>query len=354
MYCSRCEHYIPTGINLSVCPNCSVDLIHEAVPKQRLKEPEPPPPPPEPEVKSKKGAKKSVKPKAAAGETGAGEVSSNFNFIHPLWESFYSPQIYYDAAKKWTGACLIYFTVLVFAFSFFLGIWMYYEYDDWKGDHLYPVLGRTPAFSISQGKLKMIEKSPYPVMDSSGNTIVMLDASGQAAAGSSAGLMLGRTAAFAAHQGKIQTFPYSPKLEIFFDSEILFYLDSQLQRWLSFFSCPFIVLITWPMLLVMTFFFSLAAILINLAVRSRVDFGGLFRITVLAMTPGCLIQGIVMAFVMAEADWQDWLSIAATLGYITFGLISSKRVQKRIDAEMAAKNKAAQPIKFSEFFRGNN
>lgn len=351
MYCSRCEHYIPTGLNLSLCPNCNVDL-NEAAPRERLKVPEVAPIVTlEPEVKSKK-RQKNIKDASAEEKAEPVSASSGFNFIHPLWQSFYSSQLYFDAAKKWTGACLIYFTVLVFSFSFFLGIWMYYEYDKWKSDHFYPILGRTPAFSISGGQLKMIEKSPYTVTDSSGNAMFILDASGRVPAGTTT--IVGRNAAFYSNQGKTQTYPYPPALKVFFDSEILFYLDTQLQRWLSFFSYPFVVVITWPILLIMTFFFSLAAIIINLFVRSKIDFGGLFRITVLAMTPGCLIQGIVMAFVMAEADWQDWLSIAATLGYIAFGLISSKRIQGKINEEVVEKNKSTQPLKLSEFFRGVN
>jgi hypothetical protein len=336
MYCSQCEAYIPGGLNLTRCPSCEVDILTAAPPIER-KRPvilETPAPPPTPKIK----IREKIKPE------------TDFNVFQALIYSFFSPSLYVDVARKWKGACLVYMTILSAVAGLPMAASFATQYGEVQDEHIMPVLGRFPGMKIENEKLTIVEPSPYTLRDAKNQiTLGVFDTSGQVTS------LNQMPAAFLfakdfmtyrdGNSGSENQIKYAPHLKIKVDNQILFYGAHQLERWMSFLTFPIMCCAVTLIFLVLGFLYSLPGMVYSMIWKTHLDYGAVYRLAVVAMTPATVFSGLLTLMVQ-DLDERMTFFYLLPLGYLAFGVFSLRRqtkreAQEKLALETAQKGKRA-------------
>lgn len=99
-----------------------------------------------------------------------------------LWKAFFfaffSPRVYVDVAKRWTGLGLSYFIFMIVIVTLPFGArfeWVVHQY--YKA-HVFELLQNLPAISIENGQVEFHHFMPYRINNQAGDTIAIIDTTG--------------------------------------------------------------------------------------------------------------------------------------------------------------------------------
>jgi hypothetical protein len=256
--------------------------------------------------------------------------------LRVLHESFYSRALYHDAAHAWTGtgigvlACAVLLMGLISVAGLVphLG-----EYSRFK----HHVLEQVPQATIQEGTLSIDEASPYVITAPDNTPLLMIDTRDEIAALSIEDtLRLMKEKEVDAFAGKHNAIVIKRGEEYrVYDydrtdgaNEPLTFDKTQATQWASFaemLGVPLLALLMYGIVVVYAIIqmllYSLAALGINSALKTRLNYSAMQRITVCALIPASLL-GTVLAVV--GVDLPFILCFILTLGYLVFGFKSTQ------------------------------
>lgn len=325
MYCSHCESYIPGGLSLSQCPSCEVDIVTVALPVDR-KRPlvlDFPLPPPVPKVR----VRERVKPE------------SDFNVFQAFFYSFFSAHFYRDVARKWKGACLVYMTLLSAVAGFPMAASFVTQYSEVQNEHIFPILRRFPSIGIESGRLIMVEPSPYILRDNKNQlNLAIFDTAGQTTSlNQIPGIFLFTKDHIVSRESSMQErmtpYPAAAKLKI--NNEILYFAASQIERWMSFMVFPMMCAAASLIFLVLGVLYSVPGIIFSSFCKANLDYGAVYRLSVVAMTPATILSGLLTLLVQ-DLDERMGFFYLLTFGFLAYAIWSIRQQDKKEEAKVNA------------------
>ena len=334
MYCSRCDSYIPAGLDLQHCPVCNVDITTEAPPKERLK----------PEIEVPESTPEKNKPDVLESE-----IKPDFTIGHAFFLSFFSPSFYIDVVRKWKGACLMYLFILSSFVSCLLNMRALQEYEKWHYEYIVPVANSVPDISIENGKMRILQKSPYYLWVNDRKILLAVFDTSAALNATSLAAALGFSAdgLYTKNNNALSHFePYGEKTNVKVNNVVASYIAEQWLKWLPFFTYIFL----WPVhllvLLLSAFIFSILALPIMFITKAGLNYAQIFRICCMTITPSVILETL-FGFVVDKALLKQlpWLHLLP-LVYLIFATVVwhfEKKRTKQVQAEESQKKKAKPP-----------
>ncbi len=99
-----------------------------------------------------------------------------------LWKAFFfaffSPRVYVDVAKRWTGLCLSYFLFMIVIVTLPFGVRFEWAVHQYYKDHVFDLVHNLPPISIENGQVEFNHFMPYRINNQAGDTIGMIDTTG--------------------------------------------------------------------------------------------------------------------------------------------------------------------------------
>jgi len=212
-----------------------------------------------------------------------------FNYLDALWQSFFSPSLYVDVAKRWGGVGFLYLLLIVVISWLPDLVKMQTGLQAWRGDAAEGFIRQVPAIDITDGVASANVETPYFIKDpKDGRVMVIIDFTGQYTnlENTTAGMLLTRNEVILKQSG--------PQPRAFSLSNVKqFSLDqARVRRWANLIATGFVVLFA-PIAIVFTYCFRIVQALIYAALgmafassyRVKLTYRTLLRIVCVALTP---------------------------------------------------------------------
>jgi hypothetical protein len=246
-----------------------------------------------------------------------------YSTLHPLVMSFYSPKLYRDVAYSWRGACILYLCILVALTQIPGAVRFYLGTREFVRTEAPLLVAQIPRMEFNNGTLTTEETRPYPIKDpKSGELLALIDTTGGTAA-------LTDTAAgalFTATQLLVKKNEYETRTISYSKTFNLVVTRARITRildWIGTYAAavlyPFAVGMALIYRLVQALIFSLAGVILAKAMRARLPFAAVYRVTVAAMTPA-LVIGALRTALGAAMPYSLIFFLALVIGYLMFAI----------------------------------
>jgi len=212
-----------------------------------------------------------------------------FSYFDALWQSFFSPSLYIDVAKRWHGVGFLYLLLIV-VISWLPDLAkMETSLQQLRGDSSEGLIRQVPAISITDGVASANVETPYFIKDpKDGKVLGIIDFSGQYTnlENTSAVVLLTRKEVTTKQSGReTRTYNLSGVKHFAID-------QTRVRHWVNLFLTWFTVLIT-PFVIVFTYGFRIVQALIYAALgmalangfHVKLTYSTLLRLACVALTP---------------------------------------------------------------------
>ena len=250
-----------------------------------------------------------------------------FNYIDALWQSFFSPLLYVDVAKRWRGVGFVYLLlIVVISWAPDLAK-LHIDLQAWRGEAGEAYIRQIPAITITKGVASADVETPCFIKDpKDGKVLGIIDFTGQYTSleNTSAVVLLNRKEVTSKQSGnEVRTYSLSGVEHFSID-------QNRVRRWVQLFLTWFVVFIA-PWVIVFTFAFRIVQALVYGAVgmafansfRVKLTYSALLRLTCVALTP--------VVFITTAAEflplhypfprfWAWMFHVALALFYLGFAV----------------------------------
>lgn len=223
-----------------------------------------------------------------------------FEIYQALWKSFYSQEFYHDVAYQWRGYCLIYLFFLALMTSGVLCIQMQSKMNEAIPTEVMPLVRKMPELTVKGGVISTAVPGRQEILDARGKVAVIIDTS---------------TAEFApdplenvtkiSSSGVLFNYnhwpfgvKFDPKKDVTIDQKWLNESLDSARMTAALVVSPFILALIFIMYLLMALALSTIAANMKRRLNLELPYGALFRVTVVAMTPGLLLELISSALLV--------------------------------------------------------
>ena len=250
-----------------------------------------------------------------------------FSVFTAPYYSFFSRKLYSDVGRRW-GAKTFAYLLLLLALSwipFMLGVqsaWVLFLRDDAPA-----LVQQIPPITIENGRVSVDTDQPH-FMRTTGTDEVfaIIDTTGQITSldDTSAKLLL-TGSQFIAEKSETEIRVYD------LSGVQQFYLDGpRVEKWLRLFGTwgvillyPVVVTGSYLYRIAQALFYSMFGLMIAKAEQCRLGYGGILRITIVAITPALVVKTLLgMVSLSFPFSWLVFFLIA--IGYLAFGLSSQR------------------------------
>lgn len=249
-----------------------------------------------------------------------------FSILHPLYMSFYSRELYRDVAANWRGKVFVYlFLLLALCWLPVIGVMKstvtsYITYESPK------LVGQFPEITIANGKATVDAVMPYTINDpDTGKPLAILDTTGKVTSlkGSEAAVLLTGDQLIL-KMSDAETRSYSLK-----DAGEVKINQDQIRAWMKTFDDGFVFLV-YPAMLFISYVYRVLQVLLfafigkmyNKSLGAGLDYGGLVRISVMAVTPCIILNTVYMSLKTPISAW-GLICFIISVGYLYFGVAAN-------------------------------
>ena len=263
---------------------------------------------------------------------GPPQPTESSSLFAALVGSFFSADLYREAAARWTGGRAAAYLLLLVSlcwlpsmFQLDAGIREFVEKE------IAESIADFPAVRVSGGEAFVDGPQPYVLLDlETGDPLLILDTTGAVVSleDSAARVLLTRDKLFFQddHQTRIVELSQFEGLEL--DRSSLEYFFGLMSPWLAIGIYPFVAVGALAYRLLVAAFWALIGLIVAKATGATLDFPALFHIAAVAMTPMYLLNTI-LSFSRTPIPMGFLISISLVLGYLVFGVRSTKLVARQ-------------------------
>jgi hypothetical protein len=252
-----------------------------------------------------------------------------FIYVDALWQSFFSPALYVDVARRWQGIGFLYLLLIVTMSWLPDLVKMQGSLREWNRHAAEGLIRQVPAIDISDGAASADVDTPYFVKDpKDGKILAIIDFTGQYTnlEKSSAIVLLTRKEVTLKHSSReTRTYSLSGVKHFAID-------QTRVRHWVHLF-VTWIVLLIAPLVIVFTYAFRMIQALIYAAVgmafanwfHVKLTYSALLRIACVALTPVVIFIMVTDLLPMFRTFPRPlvWLiHIAIALWYVSFAVKS--------------------------------
>ena len=246
--------------------------------------------------------------------------------VQALWKCFYSAALYRKVGVAWKGAAVGYLALVIGIFCVVYGVGMQIGFNKFVDVESPEVVAQIPEIVIENGLARTPEKRPYVIfaeMDGKRKEFAIIDTTQKTIPPNLGGVMefLAETQFGMKKNSRRETRVYDL-------SEVKSFAIDQgkVKGWLGL-GKSFLVLLTVPFMfagllafrLIQALLFSLAGMILGKIKKVSLPYPVLFRLSVVAMTPGMLL-GLITEQLKLHIPWSAWIFILLGIGYLAFAM----------------------------------
>jgi len=251
---------------------------------------------------------------------------SKFSIFHIPLLSFYSTELYRDMALKKKGIGFGYLLLLLAFCWLFIVFSIDSQYDSFIDDAAPDMLSQFPDITIIDGQASIVESQPYFIRDpESGANIAVIDTTGTVTSldETEAVVLLTRThVMFKKNEIETRTFDLSEVGNIVIDRELL-------STWVGA-SKSYLPVVIYPFALAGSFFYRIIQVLIYALIglifasicKTELGFDQLLRLSVVAITPGIIINTFLWTFSI-NLPFSGFMFFILAMVYLFLGVKST-------------------------------
>lgn len=248
-----------------------------------------------------------------------------YSSFHPLYMSFYSPDIYRYAARKGRGLGFAYLAILVAVFLIPKVMAFDRAMSEMIAQEAPAVAKQIPEVTITKGKVSLDKPQPYVITKSDGKTpLIVIDTTGKTTFSNTEALYIVTESKVLVRpgQGGWQNLDLSS-----FDGVVINRTSSyEFLDWLeeiSFFLIyPFAFVLALGFRFVQAFLCAFIGFSFAKSRGCRLPYSAAVRVASVALTPVVVI-GTMLVMLNLHIPYWDIISFAAAIGYTMFGIKSS-------------------------------
>jgi len=256
---------------------------------------------------------------------------NRYPVVSGLLLSWFHRDFYRQVGKNWRGRVFGYlFLVEMFCWALLCAHY-HVQFSRWVREEAPKLIQQVPHITIDQGVASVDADQPYRIVDPDhpDSVLFVIDTTGQVTelTDDIRGGLMTRDKVYVRQRGSFR------ETRVYDLSEIPHYdLDSEtvsgwletIRKWALWVFFPFAVIGGVIYRLVLALIYSLIGLIINGFLAARQSFGGVFAISVMAMTPMMLIKTVKMLTGMTIPVFWG-ISFAVTVGFLAFGLFALHR-----------------------------
>jgi hypothetical protein len=242
--------------------------------------------------------------------------------------SFYSADIYREAAKRWRDRFFLYLLALVFVLMLIFTCAAVYLYESKVRAEIDYIVMQAPHLVISNGIASMDKPSPYTIKSRDGEAIAIFDMRGDSAIRFDPGrpvVLVTRDRLYTVQkENEYRMYAYTGMDHFELDADIV-------QNWLKF--AWVILAILFVIGVIVLYIYRLLQAVINAAIgmviagllRVRLDFAQLMAIASVAITPVALAGALVL-ITGIHLPAKGWIGFFLAIGFLAFGIMANRDV----------------------------
>ncbi|MCE5312397.1 MAG: DUF1189 domain-containing protein [Nitrospiraceae bacterium] len=249
-----------------------------------------------------------------------------YSSFHPLYMSFYSPDIYRHAARKGMGLGFVYLAILVAVFL----IPKVMSFDRIVSDIILKegtsVANQTPDMIIKKGKVSISDTQPYVITRSDGKTpFIVIDTTGKTSfSNTEAPLYIVTESKVLVRpgQGGWQHIDLSSLDGVVINRTTMYEFLDWLEDWTFFLIYPFAFVMALGFRFMQAFMCGIVGFAFARSKGHPFTYSAVVRIASVALTP-VVVAGTLLVVLNVSIPYWDIISFAAAIGYTIFGVRSS-------------------------------
>lgn len=259
-------------------------------------------------------------------------------FTAPFF-SFFHKDFYREVGKNWKGKIFGYLILLQMFCWALICLHLYTEVSAWIQNEAPKVINQIPHISIVNGEASTDVEQPYTITDPTrpDRVLFVIDTTGQITKlddSMKAGLMT-RDHVYVRQKSslnEVRVYDLSKIDRFELDAAKVSGWADMIRKWMMLAFFPFAVLGAFLYRLFIGLLYSLIGLLINAFLTQKSDFGEIYRVAIMAMTPVLLLKLVKnMTGIHIPMFWG--VCIVVTLFYLAFGLFAlSRRSEDEMDA----------------------
>ena len=250
---------------------------------------------------------------------------TRYSLLHPLVLSFYSSDLYKEAAAAWRARAFVYLFLLLALCWLPTALKLNQSLAEYVETEMPGVAAGIPTITISHGEVFIDARQPHVIHDpSSGQELAILDTTGHVTSldGLEARLLLTKTTlVYAKSQYETRSWDLSGVEDFVLDEELVLWFFGLLSSWLVVLLYPLAVVASYIFRLALVLFYGAIGLLLNNVLKTKVAFPDLCALAIIAMTPGLVVE-VALDLSEKELPFSFLLFLLVTIGFLAFGIRS--------------------------------
>lgn len=253
--------------------------------------------------------------------------SRRYGPLRALALSFFSSDLYRDAAAHWRGFAFGYLALL-------LGIvWLptvavlHQRFGLWAANEAPAVIAQIPPLSVTSGELSVDAEQPYFVTDpTTGERVAVIDTTGAITTLEQAGarVLLTKTAAIVeSNPRNIRIYRFASFGDFAVDQAVIQGWLSWLTRWMGFVLFPFALVGSYFYRVFQVLVYGLVGLAFARILRVELSYPAALSVVILSITPPVLLSTAVQ-LTQTTIPFLRLSSFLLAMGFLFFGVYSNR------------------------------
>jgi len=267
-----------------------------------------------------------------------------YSNVQALLFSFFSPDVYRDAARQWRGAGLLYVLLLALIVVVAATLRIQFAVSSFASGTAPKLIAQLPTITIDHGRVAIDQPSPVLIRDpKSGSVVAIIDTTATVTGleGSEAHVLVTRDhVVFRKSAAETRMFELSRVQHFVLSRDVATRWVKLAQTWLAVVLAPFILVGIYLARIFQQLLATLATFVVTSVRGVRLDFAATMRVAAVAMTPATLVFDAV-GFFDVHLPGTNFLWYVVTIGYAVFGVNACRAEPAAPAAASAAPGTAA-------------
>ncbi len=251
-----------------------------------------------------------------------------YSIVHPLWQSFYSKDLYRDVGQNWPGIGFLYLLLLLALAWIPPVVEMHRGFAKFAANEGQAMIQQFPKVTITRGQVSVDPPGPHYIKDlKTGNPFIIIDTSADAESLDrfpGGVILLTKTKLIARQARRNETRIYD------LASVNNFSLDrTDLERWLGMAKSglalllyPFALLFSFLYRIIQALLYGVFGLLFAAMLKVPLGYQALVRLAAVAVTPAVILETIRALTSKRIAGWW-FICFVVAMGYLFFAVKSN-------------------------------
>lgn len=268
-----------------------------------------------------------------------------YSIFQAIYMSFFSKSLYQDVRKNWQGNAFLYLLLLTAIFIIPMMVKMHLGLADFMTNDAPKFTQQIPDITIKNGQVSTPEAKKYVITDpDNGEPFAIIDTTGETKnieEGTFA-LLTKDKLIMQKNDTETRIYDLSEVKDFTINQNNINSWSNLLKTWTSLALYPFILFGIFIARIIQSLLYAVGGIIITKIVKTSVDYQSLIRLSAIAMTPVIIIN-VLIDLIGIKIPYLSFISMIATLGYLTFGILATKDDKGNIAAQPTTPTDSTPP-----------